>query len=858
MPAFKLDFFNDSIDFSSMTDVKSGQIDEIEFPNMLQFLIRNENCSLIECVLKPSIIISGLVFNLLWMILVLNKKQTCLMDSQKPFRYLLVAICVSHMWFLFDQFNFWVFAYFNRPDLTSFNGSCQFGSYFNYFFKVSIELYMLTANYILVRFCLRNYLNKSGSNTLPSNSMDIYNQFQIDYEPDVPRSTANKTSKSYFSRSLASSSSTSASISPSTPISLDSLSTRQTKSNKRRTNMRPADHNISRTSYSSSLMNFFGFMRQKQASSANETKKEEIESKIKEKREQEQMLGGKNNEEHNVSLIEVVSEATEVTRVDTCTRNSRSVQLNKLKASSINQSQPTSQQQQETKESDAFAHLKSSHHFLKLVETNKFIQEEVYFNIVVKEKMFIILITIVLLYMLSFILWIKGVSSLQQQEKQERQQQDQPDFHASNSHTAINLCVTYAFGKPLLKCLNTFVLVLRLLNLVMNLLSSFLYHWRFGKEYFRSLLNSFKPAKLNIDIEEQALNDSDHQKEVQSESKPREISLGKQLKLIYSIRSHFNLQHLREQLHTNKKLSQSIEAFLNNESESNLCNTRQSSKLDVPLRTKESLLKLRKYQLHYDHFEFVRFYAISIFFYTLLIAPTVLDQTYSKYDELRETFSHQLSKQDLAFESKYAHISNHHGLKLKLNSLIDSREPNKTFVEDKNSRLGHDSSGNYDEEEEKQQEVLIRKLISSLSKSKMNEKRSTTWTGFSSFSPSTNQTVSLKKSKRTQNMLASNNSSMFYFLSNLIKSNGENGDSRWAQFVTLTELLAHSINLLVYVTFSVHLKCYFKYYTSSTPDSNSKSKKALQNRQERSGEQSNSTNQHQVGQKNPSINHNFL
>lgn len=52
---------------------------------------------------EPVILFSGIIFNLILMLIIYAKKHTKMLHSKKPLRYLLIAMLVSDTWYLVYQ-----------------------------------------------------------------------------------------------------------------------------------------------------------------------------------------------------------------------------------------------------------------------------------------------------------------------------------------------------------------------------------------------------------------------------------------------------------------------------------------------------------------------------------------------------------------------------------------------------------------------------------------------------------------------------------------------------------------------------------------------------------------------------------
>lgn len=124
----------------------------------------------IKYFLEPFILILGIIFNLLLLCITYTFKRTNCLHSTKPLRYLLISMLISDTWFLLKELNVWYFLFKNGPDLTSFDIICQLSSYFSYFLSILLEVFMISADFILLKIALK----KTSSKDLAE---DVYNDF---------------------------------------------------------------------------------------------------------------------------------------------------------------------------------------------------------------------------------------------------------------------------------------------------------------------------------------------------------------------------------------------------------------------------------------------------------------------------------------------------------------------------------------------------------------------------------------------------------------------------------------------------------------------------------------------------------
>ncbi len=222
------------------------------------------------------------------------------------------------------------------------------------------------------------------------------------------------------------------------------------------------------------------------------------------------------------------------------------------------------------------------------VKTKKYRLEEVYYNLIIAEKHFITLNTIFWIYMLSFLIWIHGVkySNTSNIEKDTDLLESQSFLRKAiftkkiakdlneSAPTEFRLirkpmCMVYEFAQPIFRIYTTCTIYLRLFTLCVNILVSVLHHIKFRKEYFRSILEMFN-------------------NKISAESNLKRFSF-----------SRFNLFYT-----TKRSYNQNLK----------FCSIKSTNKRGI--------------QSHYEHIHFLRHYAKIIFLYSLLIAPSVLNEVF--------------------------------------------------------------------------------------------------------------------------------------------------------------------------------------------------------------------------------------
>jgi hypothetical protein len=275
----------------------------------------------------------------------------------------------------------------------------------------------------------------------------------------------------------------------------------------------------------------------------------------------------------------------------------------------------------------------------------KYELEEFYFKLIVKEKSFIVLNVIIWVYLLSFLLWIQGVRRLKPNEdalsqtelksffndsnflklNSSRDANDLLDYDSSEAFSTIfdlKLCVVFEFARRFFQYFTTFMCFLRLFTLCINIFVSVVHHVKFRREYIESLVNMFAiNSSLSFDPNKCF----------------KQINF-KQVQLIYTTK--------------------------------NLYKFRNSAKNDF---------QSKQTKCHYDHTHFLRYYVKMIFFYSMLKAPCLLNESVKIWkDFLKEIFPTRDAKNRLSTisfnESQSDFSSDEKNLNQNRTFLIESKE----------------------------------------------------------------------------------------------------------------------------------------------------------------------------------------
>lgn len=189
--------------------------------------------------------------------------------------------------------------------------------------------------------------------------------------------------------------------------------------------------------------------------------------------------------------------------------------------------------------------------FYSLVTEYNFKNENAYFDIILKEKILIILNFFIWMYLLSFLLWIRGVKTINLGESTltsslfsqspatsnaeslvpaSSQSQQTSALESVAAAVAVNslfdvrtsnallrypntsdanltpnfelsvtsFCITHDFGLFLFNAFALFMAILRLITLIVNLLTSICFHFKFRHEYFNAFQVSFRGIHILV------------------------------------------------------------------------------------------------------------------------------------------------------------------------------------------------------------------------------------------------------------------------------------------------------------------------------------------------------------------------
>jgi hypothetical protein len=200
------------------------------------------------------------------------------------------------------------------------------------------------------------------------------------------------------------------------------------------------------------------------------------------------------------------------------------------------------------------------------------------------------------------------------------------DFMSSIMQPYINakICSTFEFAVPLVKVFLILVSILRLVTLVVNLFTSVAYHVKFRNEYINALKNLFKKGKRSCDKYSTR----------QFNSVKGDVNAKNDFTVTRAYRfSNFAFIYSTSEPMVSDGLDNTIKEVV--------------SDANSEREKREASLKAYFYQLHFNHFHFVRHYALMVFVYAMLIAPSVLDENRKSLDELRKFATRSQDSDDI-------------------------------------------------------------------------------------------------------------------------------------------------------------------------------------------------------------------
>jgi hypothetical protein len=209
----------------------------------------------------------------------------------------------------------------------------------------------------------------------------------------------------------------------------------------------------------------------------------------------------------------------------------------------------------------------------------------------------------------------------------------------------ILICATYEYAYTLINSLIYFLSLLRLVTLVANLTTSIAYHIKFRNEYVQSLRNDFMNIKnmLNKSKKTNELKDQEFNNNNQSyfSSRGDEQLFDKINKKVINFKQFSFIYSTTEPLLNEKLFIQSCNNSNKNNNGSNKTQPEvHRTNFDLArAKNREQNAKIKSYfyQLHFNHFHFVRHYVLMVIFYSILIAPSILHDNYLKFESLLES-----------------------------------------------------------------------------------------------------------------------------------------------------------------------------------------------------------------------------
>jgi hypothetical protein len=629
--------------------------------------ISDNKCNLRLCLIEPLLLFGGIFFNLCFIYIILRRKRTSKLKSNKPFRFIFITILICDIWYLIEHINIWYHSLVNKSDLTSINGICQFHSYFSNFFTFLNEIQMLIGGFLLIRIV------SSTTNT----SSDIYHSFIENSTRDD--STTAKSSVDFGP---------------------EELEKRHIKLN---------------------------YPRQNNQNNKN------IKFQI--------------NSDHEKNC-------------DMKSRWSKSgfkIMINVL---------------------DHFRNKK----------------ETLYYDMLLKEKFVTWLSVFLCMYMLSFTLWIKVINIDSDEFLQTCKTSIllKQIFSNLTNPTATNskmlstcppvpvICIIHDSFRSFHKIFQLILSVLCSFTLFINLWSSVYFFIKFRYQYLRSIYTKFKYSDVTYNF--------------------KHLNFLTCCHLIYPSNLFGNNDYVDKINEFDRekylKYDEEVKTFLTNTSLTTtstqlivpydqMINQKESCQRNSLVRPAVSNFEKRKHQLllqsNYDHFHFVRHYALNVFIYSLLISPSVFRSTCRNLNDV--DFSSLLQK-------------------------ITANSLNKI----QNGTINTMSTHLYDSK--RFQDILnVNKPISRNVNTRQIKKPSSTISAITGITPTLPSSVSILNNSSKVLIYDKHKAKSLLDLindPNEIKVNEKN-QLISDEFLYVTELMAHSVKFLVYIMFSANIKFYFRF-----------------------------------------------
>lgn len=631
-------------------------------------------CNLRECLIEPLLLFGGIILNLIFIFIILKRRKTSKLKSNKPFRFILITILICDLWYLIDHINIWYHSLANRSDLTSFNGICQFHSYFSSFFTFLNEIQMLIGGILLIRFV---------SNTTKTSS-DIYNSFIENSNNNTRDDSTTAKSSGEFG-----------------PEELDSVNS-----------------NI-KLNYSCLRKN-----------------------------------------EQNNKKMEYLINSNNVTSLK-WSKSGFKIMVNVL---------------------DHFRNKK----------------ETIYYDMLLKEKFVTWLSVFLCMYMLSFTLWIKVInidsdeflqtcktSILLKQIFSNLTISTNSKILSTCPPVPVRICIIHSSFKPFHKIFQLLVSVLCSFTLFINAWSAFYFFVKFRYQYLRSIYTKFKYPDVTYNFNYLNFLSCCH---------------------VFYPTSLFGTDDFINQINEfdskkYQKYDEELNTFLANTSISarplnqqivpfdHLISQKEANPNSSLIRPAVSDFEKRKHQLllqsNYDHFHFVRHYALNIFIYSLLISPSVFRSTYRNFNEV-----------DLG------------GLIRKI-TVVPLNQQQKSGIDTMSTNL-YDSPKRFQDilnvNKPTNRNINPKRIITS---STLQQVTTTTLT-----STAVSSFTTLNFNNSTKVLIYDKHKAKS--LLDLIKDPNEIKTNQTNQiildeFVYITELMSHSIKFLIYIMFSANIKLYFRF-----------------------------------------------
>jgi hypothetical protein len=186
------------------------------------------------------------------------------------------------------------------------------------------------------------------------------------------------------------------------------------------------------------------------------------------------------------------------------------------------------------------------------------------------------------------------------------------------------ICSTFEFALNVFKVFLILVSALRLVTLLVNLFTSVAFHVKFRNEYINALGKIFKrkttkkvPSASYRRVATQNIKNNKEDNKNDTNEANNDFGTTRAFRF-----STFAFIYSTSEPIVTEGLDNTINDEINEGSSER--------------EKREASLKTYFYQLHFNHFHFVRHYALMVFVYSVLIAPSVFDESMKSFAEIKK------------------------------------------------------------------------------------------------------------------------------------------------------------------------------------------------------------------------------